>query len=49
MSVILEAIKGTGLAIEYIENNPVESKWCLKKKGYKYFPQGDVGVQHVKI
>ena len=48
MSVILEAIKGTGLAIEYIENNPVESKRYLEIEGYKYFPQGNVGVQHVK-
>ena len=48
MSVIQKVFEETGLAIKRIENNPVESKLELETQGYKYFPQEDVGVQHVK-
>ena len=47
MSVIEEVFKKTGLAKKSIENNPVKSKLELETQGYKYFPQEDVGVQHV--
>ena len=46
--VTLKMIEGIGLDIKNIENNPVESRQYLEKMGYKYFPQEDVGVQHVK-